>query len=106
MSEDSGTKEQAEEKWIPVCDHTLKFDTVELQKINLGPNDVLSVKLTGDAFDVDNVQSLQDHLSRIFTKNKVMVFNLPSGNDMNFEVISPDTGCSNVCSDCDCGKKE
>jgi len=65
------------------------FDIAELQRINLGPNDVLSVKLIGDEFDQSTIQSLRNSLQGIFTKNKVMIFAMPTKTDILFEAISP-----------------
>lgn len=82
----------------------LQFDVVELQKINLVPGEVLAVKLIGDDFDADTMQSLKEHLEMVFTKNKIMVFTMPKNSDIVFEAIN--SSPANVCSDCDCGKKE
>ena len=80
----------------------LKFNVVELQKINLKFGDVLSVKLVGDDFDEYTTQSLQEHLKSIFPENKIMVFTMPTGSDIVFEAVTKD----GYCTGCDCGKKE
>lgn len=100
----------SEENSVP----TLKigFDVAELQVIKLEEGDVLSVKLIGNDFDQATMESLQAHLAPIFPKNKVMVFTMPDGSDILFEVIkqpAPKGDCSDpvsYCSDCNCGKKE
>ena len=66
-----------------------KFNEIELQKINLGPNDVLSVKLVGDDFDVDTMNDLKEHIKSIFPNNRVMVFCMPTGSDIQFQAIAP-----------------
>lgn len=83
----------------------VKFDTVEISKINLKPGDVLSVKLVGDDFDVDTMESLKSHLQSVFTENKIMVFTMPKGSDIVFEAVTNEP-TPNYCIDCNCGKKE
>ncbi len=82
----------------------ISFDIAELQKVNLGPGDVLSVKLIGDDFDVDTMESLRDSLTKVFTKNKVIIFTMPKDSDIQLTAVS-ETPAS-YCSDCSCGKKE
>ena len=84
---------------------TQAFDVVELQKISLAPGDVLAVKLVGDDFDVDTMESLRDSLKQVFTNNKVMVFQMPKNSDIQFSAIES-APAQNYCSDCSCGKKE
>jgi hypothetical protein len=81
------------------------FDLVELQKISLKPGDVLAVKLVGDDFDIDTMESLRDSLKQVFTNNKVMVFQMPKDSDIQFTAIES-APAQNYCSDCSCGKKE
>lgn len=83
----------------------IKFDAVELTKINLKPGDVLSVKLIGEDFDFDTMQSLRDSLQQVFKDNKIMVFTMPPGSDIVFEAVTNEPSVG-YCSDCDCGKKE
>lgn len=79
------------------------FNTVELQKINLSPGDVLSAKLIGDEFDVETMESLKSHLTQVFPDNKIMVFAMTKNSDIVLEVVKKQSG---YCSDCTCGKKE
>lgn len=81
-----------------------KFDTVELQKIHLVPGDVLSVKLVGDDFDENTMQSLKDHLQEVFPDNRIMVFTMPKNSDIVFQAVTKEP--ATYCSDCNCGKKE
>lgn len=88
------------------------FDVAELTVISLKPGDVLAVKLISDDFDENHALSLQEHLSRIFVNNKVMIFTMPNKSDIVFEAIKPvptEADCSSpasYCSDCNCGKKD
>jgi hypothetical protein len=84
---------------------TIGFNIAELQIINLKPNDVLAVKLIGDDFDANTMESLRDSLTQVFTKNKVMVFTMPTNTGIVFEAIRQDKTIS-YCSDCNCGKKD
>ena len=80
------------------------FDVAELSVIRLKPGDVLSVKLTGDDLSIDNMDSLRDHLKKVFPDNKVLVFQMPNGSDIQFEAIRQEN--TSYCNDCNCGKKE
>ena len=82
---------------------TIKFDEVQLSKINLSFGDVLSVKLVGDDFGPEVMESLKSHLETVFPLNKIIVFTMPKNTDIVFEAVK--TGTS-FCEDCDCGKKE
>lgn len=88
----------------------LRFVEAEVVKLNLKPTDTLVVKLKGDEFTPEVMQSLQDHFSLAFKNNpvKVLLFNLPDNHDMKFEVVSEEKSCNtgSYCSDCSCGKKE
>jgi len=87
----------------------LKFVEVEVAKLNLKPDDTLIIKLKGDSFFPETMQSLQDHFKEAFKNNpvKVLLFSLPDGHDMNFEVVSEKKSCNtgSYCADCSCGKK-
>lgn len=99
------------------------FTIAEISKLSLQPGDVLNVKVMGDEFDEDTMRSLQQQYAKIFPNNKIAIFLLPRGNDIQMEVIqnksaeqflneitpAPAKDCSvptNYCNDCACGKKE
>lgn len=82
------------------------FDVAELQVIKLAPGDVLSVKLVGDNFDQETMESLQDHLKQVFKDNRIMVFTMPNNSDIVFEAIKPVAPAPSYCDNCNCGKKE
>lgn len=90
----------------------VKFTEVEINRINLKPGDVLSVKLVGELFDADAMNSLQAALTNRFPDNKILVLLLPENHDVQMEVIvtKPEAkDCSqpmSYCNDCSCGKKE
>ena len=90
---------------VPVNTVQIGFDIAELQVINLNPGDILSAKLIGDNYDVDTMNSLREHLKRVFPNNEVMVFAMPSGDDIQFQAIKPEEP-KKYCNDCDCGKQE
>jgi len=102
---------------------------IEIAKLDLKPTDHLIVKITGPEFgEPEILSSLSDALKKRFPNNQIMVFYIPEGNAMTFEVVeevngnvSEDKGpsylgvlkedkdCSiptNYCNDCGCGKKE
>lgn len=88
----------------------IKFNEVEISKINLKPGDVLSVKLCGEEFDEDHLQDLNNAMQQRFPDNKIMIFLLPPEHDIKMEIIAAETkDCSqptSYCNDCSCGKKE
>lgn len=86
-----------------VLDPKLGISLTELKIINLQQGDVLSVKLVGDDFDANIMENLRYHLNQVFTRNKVMVFTMPTGSDIIFEAITQPTS---YCDNCNCGKKE
>ena len=103
---------------IPTLDHSnaqykIGFDVAELQVINLKQGDVLSIKLIGDDFDGSSAESLRKHLKNVFPNNKVMVFLMPSGSDLQIQAIrledqnleSEPNDCGN-CDGCNCNKGE
>lgn len=67
----------------------MNFTLAELTRIKLEPGEVLSVKLYGDDYEQDNVADLQAKLQSLFPDNKIMMFILPNGNDLQMEVIKP-----------------
>lgn len=94
--------------------NNMNFTLVELTKIQLAPDEVLAVKLYGDDYDSETIGQLRDQLKAVFPNNRIMMFTLPNGTDIQMEAIKgsevPDktASCSttNYCSDCSCGKKE
>lgn len=114
----------------------MNFTLAELTRIKLEPGEVLAVKLYGDDYDEANVHALQNQLKTLFPNNKIMVFMLPNGSDLQIEAIkgsmelapeekelikqnkelvdalntpAPVANCSlpaSYCGDCGCGKKE
>lgn len=66
----------------------MNFTLVELTRINLMPGEVLSVKLYGDDYEDMDLAGLQKSLESMFPNNKVMMFVLPAGKDLQMEVIS------------------
>ena len=66
----------------------MNFTLAELTRIKLEPGEVLSVKLYGDDYDETIVSGLQDSLQKNFPNNKVMIFALPPGNDLQMEAVS------------------
>lgn len=108
LPEDAVTKSMADQNNTARVSESgkllLAFDVVELQKISLKPDDILAVKLIGDDFDVDTMNSLRDSLTQVI-KNKVMIFTMPRDSDIKFLAIES-APAQNYCSDCSCGKKE
>lgn len=66
----------------------MNFTLVELSKISLAPGEVLTVKLYGDDYEPEMVDQLQNQLKSLFPKNKIMMFVLPVGHDLQMEKIS------------------
>lgn len=85
---------EAERASIDVLDYDNEhymFKFAELKKITLESGDVLSVKLIGDDFDRNTVDSLKRMLVSVFPKNKVIVFAMPAETDILFEVVKQPT---------------
>ena len=84
------------------------FTEVELIKLSLEPSDVLGVKITGGDIGPSDLNELNNQLKKVFPNNKVMIFYVPEGTEMEFTAIKPvEVGCGpQTCADCNCGKKE
>lgn len=103
----------------------MNFTLAELTRIKLEPGEVLSVKLFGDDYEIENVEGLKKQLQSLFPNNKIIMFMLPNGNDLQMEIVSGslednkskeldklvdtlNNDCSSpksYCNDCSCGKK-
>ena len=106
------TKEDVERIWAEQhAPLEVVLKEVEVSKLNLKKNDVLVVKMHGEDFDHQLIQSLQNHFKKVFPSNKVLVFSLSEGMSMDLEVVKSrlleeKAACSSgPCEGCDCGKK-
>lgn len=66
----------------------MNFTLAELTKIDLLPGDILAVKLYGDDYEETDLDGLREHLQKTFPNNKVAMFVLPNGKDLQFEKLS------------------
>jgi len=64
------------------------FTLAELTRLELKPGEVLAVKLYGDDYEDSDINGLQESLKNLFPNNKIMMFVLPTGKDLQMEVIS------------------
>jgi hypothetical protein len=74
---------------------------IDLQKLSLGPGDVLVVKLKGDCFTESNMDSLKAGFSNLFPNNKIVILCTPEGNEIELTAIENE-GYTNIEQDC-CG---
>lgn len=101
-----------ETKVESIEESAIKFDLAEINVLSLKPTDVLMVKLVGDYFMDSDMDTLAKTFKPAFPNNKVMVCVVPSGNDIQFEVVTKEEpiNCSTApkgyCDSCNCGKKE
>lgn len=67
----------------------LKIKEVEATVLKLEPGDVLAVKvrLTQEQDAEESLQSLREHMNKMFPNNRVMLFSLDTGNEIQFDVI-------------------
>jgi|ERR1035437_544351 hypothetical protein len=86
---------------------------IEVNRLNLTPGDILTVKMQGSDFmDEDVIQSLKNQMQLLFPNNKVIMLSYPIDHAINFEITKgaepAQSPCSvaNFCQDCSCGKKE
>lgn len=83
---------------------------VEVQKLNMQPNDVLMVTVKHDDIDYTSMQNLRKQLNLAFPDNKVMVFGMGSAGEVKLAVMTTEPVAPPVnlgyCGDCSCGKKE
>lgn len=84
----------------------ITFKEVEINKLNLQPDEVLVVKLKGDNFSAYDMDSLKMGFEGILPNNKVVLLALPNDSDIELTIAkgSEYPGLS-YCSDCSCGKK-
>ena len=82
----------------------LKINEIEVQKLNLQPNDVLMVTVQHKDADEESLIALKNTLLGIFPNNKIMLFSLASEGYVKFSVVGQTQ--KNYCDDCDCGKKQ
>ena len=80
------------------------FDVVEVQRVNLGPGDVLMVTVKNDDLSQESVNALRYQLEKVFPNNKVFVFAVGTCDDIKITIASQSE--TSYCSDCSCGKKE
>jgi hypothetical protein len=84
----------------------IELSKIEINKINLAKNDVLAVKLIGNAFDIAEVKGVKEYFASVFPKNKVLIFTLPKENDIVFESIKQENSCQGCRDKCkECGEK-
>lgn len=75
---------------------------IEVQKLNLKPDDVLVVKLIGDAFMEEDTVELRNVLKQLIS-NKVLVLSIPSDNSIDLTIVqSADKFECEGCEDCNC----
>lgn len=97
----------------------VKFNEVDVQKLNLQPGEVLIVTVRSDEADEASVNGLSKGLKNIFPNNKVVVFSVGASDGIDLTVarnMSQDSevqqrpGCgptpADYCDNCSCGKKE
>jgi hypothetical protein len=90
-------------------DNKISFIETELIKVSLGVGDVLAVKVISDTVTKDSLESLNKKLTQVFPNNKIMVFCVPPGENIEFAAIQnpSEMGCGpQTCADCNCGKGE
>ncbi len=85
----------------------LNIKEVEVSRINLTPGDILVAKIYMDDTSEADLADLKSKLNIIFPKNKIMLFALPNGGKVEFDVLdaAPKAAKQSYCSDCNCGKK-
>ncbi len=84
----------------------IKFNEVDVQKLNLQPGEVLVIKVKSDDFDQASMQHLGQGMRAIFPNNKVLVLGVEKEGSIDLTIAKgseyPET---NYCNDCSCGKK-
>lgn len=92
---------------------SVSINMIEAQvtKLALAPGEVLAVKVTSDDISPEDAGTLQLSLSKLFPNNKVMIFLIRPGDNIEFTAIQKQMvgDCSapiGYCEDCSCGKKE
>ena len=89
------------------------IDEVKLTRIKLEPGEILSVRIYSNSVDEMQLAMLKRQLTSLFPDNRIMLFSMPSGDNMEIEAITPaepEVGScaepTSYCNDCHCGKKE
>lgn len=87
----------------------VKLIEAEFTKINLGPGDTLFVNIKSDDVDETLLESFRSSFEKAFPNNRVALFLTTPSDSIEFTSVQEtvEMNCStNVCSDCNCGKKE
>ena len=94
----------------------LKFNEVEVQKLNLQPEEVLIVKIRSDELTAYAMDSLRNGFKNLLPNNRVVVLGVDTdgsidltiakGSEYPVEVPKVDCSTVNYCDSCSCGKKE
>lgn len=66
----------------------LTLKEIEINKLNLTPQDILIVKLKGSTFSEEFVESFGKHLKESFPNNKIELLLLPEDHDIVFEKVA------------------
>lgn len=85
----------------------IKFNEVDVQRLNLQPKEVLVVRVKSDDISQYAIEQLGTQLRSIFTNNKVVVLAVGLEDSIDLTIAKeteyPEV---NFCSDCACGKKD
>lgn len=82
----------------------ITFNQVDVEKLNLGPDDVLVVTVKTKEANA-GLNYFADSLRETFDKNKVVVIGLIGNDEVAFTIVR-EKPQQNYCSDCNCGKRE
>jgi hypothetical protein len=66
----------------------IEVNLVEIAKLNLGPEDVLSVKVQSDEITIEHVSDLKNRLQAFFPNNKIMMMVIPTNSSVELQVIT------------------
>lgn len=84
----------------------IKINEVDVQRLDLQPDEVLIVKVRSDEITGDSLNSLSNGFKSLFPNNKVAVLGVGEEGNIDLTVAKgseyPET---QFCSDCSCGKK-
>lgn len=84
----------------------IKFNEVEVQKLNLQPGEVLIIKVKTEFIDNSQMTTLGQGMRKIFPNNKVIVLSVEPEGSIDLTIAKgseyPET---QFCTDCNCGKK-
>jgi len=95
----------------------LKFNEVEVQKLNMQKDEVLIVKIRSDELTASAMDALRNGFKSLLPNNKVVVLGVDTDGSIDLTVAkgseypveeAPKVDCStvNYCDSCSCGKKE